>query len=213
MILPPFGIGALVALSCLAAPAALGQERPETRYTRFALAPPQCTQAAGQAEGFSCRGLAGWTLDIGFPAFGASLAFVRGKKRMPVLMPLDGRTVPVDGLASQTTTVEWRGVMRKGAFEPHAAIVRVLVLGAAERQAMIESGTPAQGVKRSQVLLVTRLGQEGSCVVAYVDAQANPNPNDLAREAADAVAAGPACPVAKVEIRGAPSPALMSYMN
>lgn len=213
MILRRIAAMALFALPVLAASAALAQERAESRYTRFTLAPPSCVQAAGPAEGFACQGLAGWTLDIGFPAFGASLAFVRGQKRMPVLMPADGRTVPVDGLVGETTIVEWRGVVRKGDFVPHAAIVRVLVLGAAERQAMIERGMPSPGVKRTQVLRVTRLGPEGSCVVAYVDAQANPKPNDLAREAADAAAGGPACPVAKEEIRGARSPVLTSYMD
>ena len=44
-----------------------------------------------------------------------------------------------------------------------------------------------------QVLVVTRLGPGATCHVAYVDAQANSNANELARKAADETAQGFDC--------------------
>jgi hypothetical protein len=46
-----------------------------------------------------------------------------------------------------------------------------------------------------RMLVVTRLGPGGVCHVGYVDARANPNANDLARELADAKARGFHCGV------------------
>lgn len=44
-----------------------------------------------------------------------------------------------------------------------------------------------------QVLVVTRVGRDGVCHVAYVDARANPDANVLARQAADTLAPGFDC--------------------
>ncbi|MDB5641091.1 MAG: hypothetical protein JWN07_408, partial [Hyphomicrobiales bacterium] len=142
----------------LIATAACAQTRPESRYTPLTLARPHCVPDPGPAEGFSCKGLAGWTLDIGFPAFGASLGFVRGKRRTPAHVATDGHAVAIDGLPGKTANVEWRGVTKNGAFEPYAAILRVLAVEAAQWQEMIESGSPSLDVKRAQILVVTRLG-------------------------------------------------------
>ncbi|WP_293863069.1 hypothetical protein [uncultured Alsobacter sp.] len=202
---------ALATIALLATTPVFGQARPETRYTRFDLAAPSC-KPAQQAEAFSCQGMAGWSIAVGYPAFGATLAFVSKDKPARVHQPADDRSVAIDGLAGPSTTVEWRGVVRNGTFQPYAAIVRILAVDAATRQAMIEAGAPPPSLKRAQVLLVTRLAAEGSCVVAYVDAQANPNANDLARTAADAAALTP-CPVPHAAIVGARTNVLASYLD
>jgi hypothetical protein len=59
---------------------------------------------------------------------------------------------------------------------------------------MIESG---DGGPKSQVLVVSKVGEDDSpgCVAAYVDAVANSNANDLAREAADRIAPNVDCAI------------------
>jgi hypothetical protein len=101
--------------------------------------------------------------------------------------------------------MEWRGAVRGGRFEPTAAILRVSVRDATQREEMIQSGQPLSRPRFSQVLIVYRLGRDGACQIAYVDAVANPNANDLARAAADAPTA---CPVDTVAIPGRSSPIL-----
>jgi hypothetical protein len=83
--------------------------------------------------------------------------------------------------------VEWR-LDAKG--RPFAAILRF----------HIENGNPDTGMPdkahEGQVLVVSRVGQpedETGCVVAYVDALANPKPNEMAREIADREAAQFVC--------------------
>jgi hypothetical protein len=180
---------------------------PTSRYTKVDLKPPACRRDPGPAEGFSCIGLGGWGVSIGFPAIGASIAIARsGRLGSRDLDARDGRSLVVEGLSASTSIIEWRGAVRGGRFEPTAAILRVSVLDASQRQEMIESGGPPLArPRRSQVLIVYRLGPKGACHIAYVDAGMNPNANDLAREAADAPTA---CPVDRVAVPGRSSPIL-----
>ncbi len=55
-----------------------------------------------------------------------------------------------------------------------------------------------------QVLVVTKLGDEGTCHVAYVDALANKNANELARQAADTLSAGFDCETQEPVVVGTP---------
>jgi hypothetical protein len=52
------------------------------------------------------------------------------------------------------------------------------------------------------MLAVTRLPPGEVCHVAYVDAQANPNPNELARKAADDLARNFRCGKDEVKVIG-----------
>jgi hypothetical protein len=61
-----------------------------------------------------------------------------------------------------------------GAKEPHATILRYFT----------DSGM-GDGSPKGQVLVVTKLDGIDACHMAYVDALANPNANELARQAAD----------------------------
>jgi hypothetical protein len=75
---------------------------------------------------------------------------------------------------SSNTTVEWRLANGK----PFAIIQRWLIADNAE---VDKDGQPTD----KGLLVVTRLPPGAVCHVAYVDVRANPNPNDLARQAAD----------------------------
>lgn len=82
------------------------------------------------------------------------------------------------GFNTVGTTVEWR--LEGG--RPAAAIIRYLVQS-------------ADGGAEGQVLSIHKVGEGETpgCVVAYVDARANRNANDMARQAADARVPGFAC--------------------
>ncbi|MDP2780177.1 hypothetical protein [Devosia sp.] len=70
-------------------------------------------------------------------------------------------------------TLEWRLSKASGRWLPVATIVRYHI-------ADIDTG-----VDSGQVLVVTQLAEGNSCHIAYVDARANTNANELARAAAD----------------------------
>ena len=69
--------------------------------------------------------------------------------------------------------LEWRLSNAKGYFFPVATIVRY-------HTADVETGED-----KGEVLVVSQIEEGNSCHIAYVDALANKNANDLAREAAD----------------------------
>jgi hypothetical protein len=78
---------------------------------------------------------------------------------------------------STTHTVEWRAVNGK----PFAIIQRWHI---ADNSDPDKEGRPTA----KPMLAVTTLPPGRVCHVAYIDAQANPNPNELARKAADELA-------------------------
>ena len=88
-------------------------------------------------------------------------------------------------------TVEWRAVGDK----PFAIIQRWLI---ADNSAQDKRGAP---VYRA-MLAVTRLPPGAVCHVAYVDVAANPNANELARQAADDLARDFKCGEDKVKTIG-----------
>lgn len=203
----------MFAVACMTSSSATAEDQFVSRYTKVDLSSPDCKQAKGGAEGMSCKGLAGWILNVGYPAFGITFNFADEKGKRLSSTATQGRQVSINDLAGKSSTIEWRGAMRNGVFEPHAAILRVLVLDAAQTQSMIENGSQPALARPTQVLTVTRLGREGSYLIAYVDAQANPKSNDLARSAADSLGPSAKCPVAKVEIWGTKTPVLASYID
>lgn len=100
-----------------------------------------------------------------------------------------GLTSTVERAAEQTLPpfnhlgprIEWRIGSVDGRITPFATILRFFV------------ARPDGGEGEGQVLVVTRLGEGATCHVAYVDALANANANELAREAADERARGFDC--------------------
>ena len=93
---------------------------------------------------------------------------------------------------SSLTTVEWR----MAAGKPFAIIQRWLIADNADRD---EKDRP----RDKAMLAVTRLPPGAVCHVAYVDAAANPNANELARKAADELARDFQCGKDEVKMVGA----------
>jgi hypothetical protein len=92
---------------------------------------------------------------------------------------------------STTNTVEWRAVDGK----PFAIIQRWHI---ADNNDPDKDGRPVA----KPMLAVTRLPPGAVCHVAYIDAQANPNPNELARKAADELARDFTCGKDEVQVIG-----------
>lgn len=69
--------------------------------------------------------------------------------------------------------LEWRLSNASGRWMPIATIVRY------------HTADPETGVNKGQVLVVTQLQDGNSCHIAHIDALANANANELARQAAD----------------------------
>jgi hypothetical protein len=88
-------------------------------------------------------------------------------------------------------TVEWRAVDGK----PFAIIQRWLI---ADNNDLDKAGSPTS----KPVLAVTRLPPGPVCHVAYIDGQANRNPNELARQAADEFARDFKCGKDEVKVVG-----------
>ncbi len=68
--------------------------------------------------------------------------------------------------------IEWRLSNADGGWKPFATILRYFT----QRE---------EGEDESQILVVTKLQPGATCHVAYIDALANENANELARDAAD----------------------------
>lgn len=88
-------------------------------------------------------------------------------------------------------TVEWRAVNGK----PFAIIQRWHIADTSDED---KNGRPIA----KPMLAVTRLPPGQVCHVAYIDAQANPHPNELARKAADELARDFKCGKDEVKVIG-----------
>lgn len=75
--------------------------------------------------------------------------------------------------------IEWRLSNVGGGYKPFATVLRFFVQRTDDSGAEIAEG---------QVLVVTRIEPGATCQTAWIDALANPNANELAREAADKAA-------------------------
>jgi hypothetical protein len=73
-------------------------------------------------------------------------------------------------------TVEWRTIDSK----PFATILRWNVMTGKDQENATGPISPS-----GRVLVVTKLSEDGTCQIGYVDARANPDANELARKIAD----------------------------
>jgi hypothetical protein len=76
--------------------------------------------------------------------------------------------------------IEWRLSNKTGGYKPFATILRFYV------QRLDDAGNEKS---EGQVLVVTKVEPGATCQIAWIDALANPNANELARQAADEKAA------------------------
>jgi hypothetical protein len=114
---------------------------------------------------WSCPGYKGYPLMVTEGDLRFSLIYGFGAKLA------DGQTLPPFNHLGQK--LEWRLSNAKGRWLPIATIVRY------------HTADPETGGDGGQVLVVTQLVEGNTCHIAYIDALANPDANELARGAAD----------------------------
>ena len=155
--------------AALAAVPTMGAERFRSEYTDVDF--EQCTLITSDEMGgtFACPGYKGIPVMIGegdlrmFVSFGlASTTERAATETLP----------PFNHLGKK---IEWRLMQTDGGFEPVATILRWFT----QRE---------EGQAEGQVLVVTQIKMGATCHIAYIDALANSNANELAREAADTLA-------------------------
>jgi len=161
-------VAALAVVFACAGPAA-GQQF-QSSYTDVDL--DQCTVISADDFGatWACSGLKGMPVMI-----------AEGDLRMFVSYGLESTT---EKAAQQTlppfnrlgAKIEWRVSNVEGQYKPFATILRFFTAG--------PDGSDAEG----QVLVVTKVAPGATCHVAYVDARANADANQMARDAADELA-------------------------
>lgn len=179
----------------------LAAEPVTSAYTSFDTA--KCSHQAGSDEedygSWRCKGYRGLPVRLS-----------AGDQRMFVSF---GDLGANDLAASQTFagfnnadrgTVEWR--LAPGERQPFATILRWRVMTQADHEATTKGPSPASG----RVLVVTRLGRDGTCQVGYVDARANAGTaNVLARRIADEKARAFLCGKDEPVVLGNVSPGLI----
>lgn len=114
---------------------------------------------------WSCPGYKGYPLMVTEGDLRFSLIYGFGAKMA------DGQTLPPFNHLGPK--LEWRLSNAKGRWMPIATIVRY------------HTADPETGEDGGQILVVTQLAEGNTCHIAYIDALANPDANELAREVAD----------------------------
>ena len=131
---------------------------------------------------WACPGYKGYPLMVSEGDLRFSLIYGFGAKAG------DGQTLPpFNNLGAK---LEWRLSNELGRWMPIATIVRY------------HTADPETGEDKGQVLVVTQIKDGNSCHIAYVDALANKDANELARAAADK-AGNFDCATDEVEVIGA----------
>ncbi|HUH76817.1 MAG TPA: hypothetical protein VLZ53_05590 [Devosia sp.] len=115
---------------------------------------------------WACPGYKGYPLKViqGDLRFTLSYGFNVDREPRPISLP------PFNHLGDQ---LEWRLSNAKARWLPVATIVRYF------------TQNPDTTEQTNQVLVVTQLVEGNTCPIAYIDALANSNANELARQAAD----------------------------
>ena len=114
---------------------------------------------------WACPGYKGYPLMVTEGDLRFSLIYGFGAKAG------DGQTLPpFNNLGPK---LEWRLSNDLGRWMPAATIVRY------------HTADPETGEETNEILVVTQLVEGATCHIAYIDALANPNANELARQAAD----------------------------
>jgi hypothetical protein len=156
-------------------------------------APKNCRVVSAQ-NGFddstvrTCRGKAGLAVVIGEDDLRETVSV--GRTRAAAAKEPAAQT-SFEPFNSTLHTVEWRAVDGK----PFAIIQRWLI---ADNDHRDKQDRPIS----KPLLVVTRLPPGDVCHIAYVDAQANPNPDELARKAADELARDFKCGKDEVQVIG-----------
>lgn len=155
-------LAAAAALAALASPAYAGFN---SAYTEIDLDACLVLEADDFGTSWSCPGYKGYPLMVTEGDLRFSLVYGFGAKAS------DGQTLPPFNHLGEK--LEWRLSNDLGRWMPIATIVRYY------------TADPETGEDKGQVLVVTQLVEGNSCHIAYIDALANKDANELARAAAD----------------------------
>jgi ABC-type sugar transport system substrate-binding protein len=181
-----------IALATTLTPAAAAQTI-ESHYTSTADESCKIVDKAKEGDGDwvvrSCPGRAGLIISINEDDLRTSVSAGRNVKAAGD-EPASSQSFP--GFNSVGDTLEWRAVKGK---TPFALIHRWFL---ADSQNPKPDGRPPS----FGLMVVTRLPPGPVCHVAYVDVRANPDPNALARRAADELAQKFRCDADKIHIVG-----------
>ena len=158
-VLPILALGALLA----ATPA---QAAFNSAYTDLNLDQCLVLDADDFGASWACPGYKGYPLMVQEGDLRFSLAYGFGDNNQNGAQTLP----PFNSLGSK---LEWRLSNAMGRWMPVATIVRY------------HTADPVTGEDSGQVLVVSQIAKGNSCHIAYVDARANPDANELAREVAD----------------------------
>jgi hypothetical protein len=95
-----------------------------------------------------------------------------------------GKEIEVFSNGSIGLKLEWRGIKDKQGFKPHAVIVELIIK---------DYDLPNDKRDEYKVWGVIRMEPRNACLMAVIDAAANPDALTLARHSADSDAPGSAC--------------------
>jgi hypothetical protein len=151
-----------------------------------------------------------WSADGKKDADDHSSRICRGKAGLVVFVSVDDlrETISIGRnraeAAGEPAAQAWFGPFSSASPRVEWRIAGSLPFAIIQRwQIADQSDQDASGRPRDKVLLiVTRLSPGGACHAAYVDASANPNANDLARQVADESARNFVCGKDQVRIVG-----------
>ncbi len=135
-----------------------------------------------------CRGKAGLVVSVTVDDLRQTLSVGRNRTEAAQQPAAQAWFGP---FSSASTRVEWR----MAGSEPFATIQRWQIADQSDPD-------PAGRPQDKPLLIVTRLPPGQVCHVAYIDAAANPDANELARQAADEIARGFDCGKDQVKIVG-----------
>ena len=154
-------LAAILAIAALATPA---QAAFNSAYTDLNLDECLVLDADDFGASWACPGYKGYPLMVSEGDLRFSLAYGFNPSDNWQTLP------PFNRLGEK---LEWRLSNDLGRWMPIATIVRY------------HTADPETGEDKGQVLVVTQLVEGNTCHIAYIDALANPDANELAREAAD----------------------------
>ncbi len=159
----------LLSLICICMPLTSQAGEVKSFYTNIDLG--KCKLAAdakpgnGEWSEWHCRGFRGMRVTVVESDLRFYLSYgPKGKKQQVTEQTLP----PFNNIGAK---LEWRAKKRRGRWVPYATILRYFT----------DTGDGQKG----QILVVTKLGKDDACHVAYIDALANKNANALARRTAD----------------------------
>lgn len=195
--------GAMLAMAGAACQPAAAQAAPQAMA--IGQGSPGCRAAGGAVEALTCEGPDGWQVVIGYPAVGATLAFRRQDRPVPVT---GEHWFPVEDVGDRRQPAVWLVRNHGGRRVARSLILPVVVLHPDDRRHLVTQGEPPARPRRSRVFLVILLSDQEVCLAAVADRSSGKATLSAARRAAAAIDSCPARP----RLVGRASPTLSRVM-